>query len=252
MLLIWIIIFSILGSIGVIITVSIFLSLKEKTQRILIPSLISYATGTLLASALLGMIPEAISYIDPFLALLFVLCGLMLFFILEKLVVWRHCHNKNCDVHEAAGPILLIGDAFHNFIDGIVIAASFLISFPMGIAISLAVIAHEIPQEVGDFAILLESGYTKRKALTLNLLSSISTIPAAIIGYFLLDFLSSLIPFFIAISAASFIYIALTDLSPELQHQKVGLRASIRQICLIFIGILTIFLILSIKISKIF
>lgn len=246
MLLIWIIIFSILGSIGVIITVSIFLGFKEKTQRILIPSLISYATGTLLASAFLGMIPKAISYIDPLLALFFVLCGLMMFFILEKLVVWRHCHDKNCDIHEAAGPILLIGDAFHNFIDGIVIAASFLISFPMGIAVSLAVIAHEIPQEVGDFAILLESGYTKKKALILNLLSSICTVPASIIGYFLLDNLSSLIPFFIAISAASFIYIALTDLSPELQHQKVGLRVSIRQICLIIIGILTIFLVLSI------
>ena len=118
----------------------------------------------------------------------------------------------------------------------------------MGIAVSLAVIAHEIPQEVGDFAILLESGYSKRKALLLNLLSSVSTIPAAIIGYFLLDFLNSLIPFFIAISAASFIYIALTDLSPELQHQKFGLKVSIRQICLIIMGILTIFLILSIKV----
>ena len=248
MLLIWIILFSILGSVGVIITVSIFLGFKEKTQRILIPSLISYATGTLLASAFLGMIPKAISYIDPLHALMFVLCGLIVFFVLEKLVIWRHCHNSSCDVHEATGPILLIGDAFHNFIDGIVIAASFLISFPMGIAISLAVIAHEIPQEVGDFAILLESGYSKRKALILNLLSSISTIPAAIIGYFLLDFLNSLIPIFIAISAASFIYIALTDLSPELQHQKIGLRVSIRQICLLIAGILTIVLILSIKI----
>lgn len=236
--------FSVLGSVGAIISASILLLFKEKVQKKLVPCLISFAIGTLLAAALLGMIPKALSQSEPLLITSFILGGIILFFFLEKSILWRHCHNQDCELHSATGSILVIGDAFHNFIDGVVIAASFLISFPIGITASLSVIAHEIPQEIGDFAILLESGYSKRKAFLLNLLSSSFTIPAAIISYYLLDVVRSIIPYTLAISASSFIYIALSDLTPSL-HQKTGLGYNLRQIILIFAGIGTILLILS-------
>ncbi|MHA1437149.1 MAG: ZIP family metal transporter [Promethearchaeota archaeon] len=212
----------------------------------LISNLISYATGTLLAAALIGLIPHALEENDPRLILSFVLGGIILFFVLEKMIIWRHCHERECEIHGTAGPLIIIGDAFHNFIDGIVIAASFLISFPVGLAVSLTVIGHELPQEVGDFAILINSGYSKKKALIYNSLSGASTIPAAIIGYFILASIASLIPFIMAISAASFLYIALSDLTPNL-HQKVDLKDNLEQILLILLGIFTIWLILSIE-----
>ncbi len=244
MIILLVLLFSIIGSIGAILTAGIFLMFKNKIQKVLIPCLISYATGTLLTAALLGMIPKAISNGNPTLILLFVLGGIIIFFLLEKTVIWHHCHNEECSIHGAAGPILLIGDAIHNFMDGIVIAASFLISAHIGIIAGLSVIAHEIPQEIGDFGILLDSGYSKKKAFFLNTLSSSTTIPAALISYYILDLINSLVPFFLAISAASFIYIALTDLTPNL-HRKLGVIQSIRQIFLIFAGICTILLILS-------
>lgn len=235
-----------MGSIGAIITAGIFLLIKEKTQKLLIPCFISYATGTLLAGALLGMMTQGVINGNPLLVLSFVLGGIIIFFLLEKLVIWRHCHDDKCEVHGTPGPILLIGDALHNLIDGIVIAASFLTNFHIGVAISISVIAHEVPQEVGDFAILLHGGYSKRKAFGLNLLSSATTIPGAVISYFVLDKVSSIIPYIMAISAASFIYIALSDLTPEL-HQKSDLGTSLRQVILILAGIGTIVLILSLK-----
>lgn len=244
MIILLIFLFSILGSIGAIITASILLLFKGKIQMKLVSYLISYATGTLLAAALLGMIPEALSQNEPLIIMSFVLGGIILFFFLEKMVIWRHCHDIECEIHSAVGSILLIGDAFHNFIDGVVIAVSFLISIPIGIIVGLSVIAHEVPQEVGDFAILIESGYSKRKAFLLNLLSSSFTIPGALIGYCILDSISVIIPFVLAISAASFIYIALTDLTPNL-HRKIGLGNSIKQIIFIIGGIGTIILIIS-------
>ena len=244
MIILLIFLFSILGSIGAIITASILLLFKGKIQTKLVSYLISYAIGTLLAAALLGMIPNALSQNDPLIIMSFILGGIILFFFMEKIVIWRHCHDKDCEIHSAAGPILLMGDAIHNLIDGVVIAASFLISIHIGIVVSLSVVAHEVPQEVGDFAILIESGYSKRKAFLLNLLSSSATIPGALIGYCILEDISVIIPFVLAISAASFIYIALTDLTPNLHH-KTGFGNSLRQIILIFGGIGTIILILS-------
>jgi len=211
--------------------------------------LVAYATGTLLAAASLGMLPTAISKAGDAIQIVmaFFLGGLVFFFIIEKLVIWRHCHDAECvATGEAAGPIILIGDAFHNFIDGIVIAASFLINFTFGIAISLSVIAHELPQEVGDLAILIDKNYSKKKAFMYNTLSGLTTIPAAIIGYFLLEIISLAIPYVLAISAASFLYIALSDLTPEL-HQKLGLKHSLRQLILILAGIITMILVFMLK-----
>lgn len=239
-----IILFSFLGSIGAIMTAAVFLLLQKKIHKDFLSSLISYATGTLLAAALLGLIPHALTYISPLPVLFAVLVGIILFFSLEKLVIWRHCHDIECEVHGAAGPMILMGDAFHNLIDGTIIAAGFLVSIPLGIIVGLSVIAHEIPQEVGDFGILLHGGYSERKALFLNLLSSLSTVPGAIIAYFALDIIQTAIPYVMAISAASFLYIALSDLTPEL-HRKVGVGYALRQFLLMIAGVGTILLILQ-------
>ena len=235
MLLVWIIIFSSLGSIGAVITATVFLLMREPVQKLLIPCLISFASGTLLTAALLGLIPHALEHLDPRTTLSTVLVGIFLFFLLEKTVIWRHCHDMECEAHRTVGPMIIIGDAFHNAVDGLVIAGSFLISIPIGIAATISVIAHEIPQEVGDFALLLHSGYSKRKALILNLLSSITTIPVAILAYFALDTMRTVIPYVMAISASSFLYIALTDIYPEL-HSKVGLKDELREMIMMLLG----------------
>lgn len=242
----WIVLFSVLGSIGAILAAAGFIVLSEKFQKQLIYLLISYATGTLLTAALFGLIPEAIESVDhesPVIMMV-VLGGILFFFFLEKIVIWRNCSNEDCEVHSAAGPIVLFGDAFHNFTDGIVIAASFLTNFSIGIGVSLAIIAHEIPQETGDFGILLHGGYSKKKAFIYNTLSSIITIPSAIISYYILDVFTIIVPFALAISAASFLYIALSDLTPEL-HQKFKLKHTITQLILILTGIISMYLIIT-------
>lgn len=239
MLLGWIIAFSILGSLGAIAGAALILLFPERTWKMLLPLLISYATGTLLGAAFLGMIPQALRQATPMVTSGTVLAGIVLFFVLEKAAIWRHCHDAHCEVHGTPGPLLLIGDAFHNFVDGFVIAAAFHTSIPFGIAASLAVIAHEIPQELGDFAILLDSGYSRLKALFLNSLSSITTLPGAVIAHFFLAETGQAIPYILALSAASFIYIATADLVPGL-HRKTGVRQSLLQFTLLAAGIGTI------------
>jgi len=239
MLLAWIIVFSILGSVGAIAGAALLLLFPQGTRKILLPCLLSYATGTLLGAAFLGMIPHGLQQATPIAISGTVLAGIVLFFTLEKLIIWRHCHDAECEVHRAAGPLILIGDAFHNFVDGFVIAAAFLTSIPLGIAASLAVIAHEVPQEVGDFAILLENGYSKTRALLLNILSSLATLPGAVIAYFFLGATREAVPFILALSAASFIYIAIADLVPIL-HRQIGITSTLRQLGLMLAGIGTI------------
>ena len=239
MLLGWIIIFSILGSIGAIAGSAVMLLFPEHTRKTLLPCLISYATGTLLGAAFLGMIPNALQHATPMAISGTVLAGIVLFFLLEKIVIWRHCHEGDCEIHSSSGPLILIGDAFHNFVDGFVITAAFLTSVPLGITASLAVIAHEIPQEVGDFAILLKNGYSRVRALVLNTLSSLATLPGALIAYFFLGETREAIPFILALSAASFIYIATVDLVPSL-HREVGVKPALLQLILMLAGIGTI------------
>lgn len=239
MLLTWIIVFSMLGSVGAIAGAALLLLFQEGTRKTLLPCLLSYAIGTLLGAAFLGMIPNALQQNTALAISATVLAGIVIFFVLEKIIIWRHCHDAECEVHGAAGPLILIGDAFHNFVDGFVIAAAFLTSVPLGIVASLAVIAHEIPQEVGDFAILLENGYSRSRALVLNLLSSLTTLPGAVIAYFFLGATREAVPFILALSAASFIYIAIADLVPSL-HRQVGLKPALRQLILVLAGIGTI------------
>ncbi len=239
MLLLWIIFFSLLGSIIAVAGVSLLLFFPEGVRKTLVPCLISYATGTLLGAAFLGMIPHALEHAQAPPILATVLAGIILFFLLEKLILWRHCHNVECDIHGTAGPLILFGDAFHNFVDGVVIAAAFLTSIPLGVATALAVTAHEVPQEVGDFGILLNSGYSKQKALLYNTLSSITTLPGALIAYLYLEKAREVVPYILALSAASFIYIATADLIPTL-HKKAGLIVSVRQFILLLAGVGTI------------
>jgi zinc and cadmium transporter len=238
-MLFWIIGFSVLGSVGAVAGAALMLVFPEGIRRTLVSILVSYATGTLLGAAFLGMIPAGLEQAPARAIMATVLAGMVLFFVLEKLVLWRHCHDSGCAVHGQAGPLILIGDAFHNFVDGMVIAAAFLTSIPLGITAAFAVIAHEIPQELGDFAILLEGGYGRRKAMVLNGLSSIATVPGAVAAYFCLGEVSAAVPYILALSAASFIYIATADLIPGL-HRRATPAASLLQFLLLLAGIGTI------------
>ncbi|CAN0503703.1 unnamed protein product, partial [Phaeothamnion confervicola] len=163
-------------------------------------------------------------------------------FRVEKGRVWRHHHHQEHGsgeaCHEApAGALILVGDSFHNFLDGVLIAASFSADFHLGVVTSLAIIAHEIPQELGDFAILLHSGYTPRRAFTFNILTSLTMLVGATLAWFAMDAVRGMIPYFLAFTAASFIYIAVSDLMPTL-NRKIGLRDTIIQISLIALGLL--------------
>ncbi|MBU0663935.1 MAG: ZIP family metal transporter [Proteobacteria bacterium] len=238
-MLLWIIGFSLLGSVGAVAGAALFLFFPKGIRKTLIPYLISYATGTLLGAAFLGMIPAGLKLAPALAVTSTVLAGMVFFFLLEKFVLWRHCHDSTCEVHGRAAPLILIGDAFHNFVDGVVIAAAFLTSIPLGVTASLAVIAHEIPQEVGDFAILLDNGYGRTKAIVLNGLSAATTLPGAVVAYFWLGEMRTAVPYILAISAASFIYIAAADLIPGL-HRQVTAAASLRQLVLLLAGIGTI------------
>lgn len=235
MLLIWIIIFSVIGSVGSLIG-GMVLILKERwTQRIMF-CLISFATGTLLGAVFLGMLPRAMTKAHPSSVLGYVLVGIMLFFVLEKLLIWYHCHDETCEIHSAAPYLILFGDAFHNFLDGVVIAAGFLISIPFGIATSLAVVAHEVPQEIGDFAVLLHGGMGKRKAFLYNFLSALATLPGSFIAYGFANYVEKITPLILALAASSFLYIAIADLIPEI-HRKTPPGRGFYQIILMGFGI---------------
>lgn len=240
-----------MGSIGAICAAASFMLISEKFQKLMINILISYAIGILLTASLFGLIPEAIesSEGESHFIMLYVLGGIFFFFLLEKIIIWRNCQINGCEVHSAAGPIVLIGDAVHNFTDGIVITAAFLTDFTLGIVVGISILIHEIPQETGDFGILLHGGYSKKKAFTLNAISSSTTIFSAITSYFILDLFSGLTPYLLAISASSFIYIALTDLTPEL-HQHIKLKYGIRQSLLMLAGIITMILLISLSVHQ--
>ncbi len=238
-MLLLILLFSTLGSIGALLISALLLLFPESVRYRFVPNLVSYATGTLLGAAFLGMIPAGLKQAPVFLFSVSLLGGIILFFLMEKLVLWRHSHEDQVSSDTAVVPLILVGDAFHNLVDGVVIASAFLTSIPLGIGVSLAVIAHEIPQEVGDFAILLENGLSRGKALLLNGLASVTTLPGTLLAYLWLDKTSTLVPYVLALSSASFIYIALSDLTPGLRKDVRGM-ATLRQLLLLFAGIGTI------------
>jgi zinc and cadmium transporter len=248
----WILVSSLFGGL-VSVTAAGLVALNARTAWI--PMLISYAIGALLGAVFLEILPHAFELsrdVDTMAAT--VLFGILLFFVLEKLVLWRHCHGDECEAHAApvvhdhghdhgrSGLMIMIGDTFHNFVDGILIAAAFMIDFKLGAVTALAIIAHEIPQEVGDFLILLHSGYTKRQAFIFNLLSSLATLVGGVIAYFALQTVQNWIPTILGLAAASMIYVAVADLIPGL-HKRPELRATIQQVTLIALGIGSIWLV---------
>ena len=231
---------SLLGSCGGLIVASSLLLFTHRIRTRLIPWLVSYAVGALLGVALLALLPEALdSGVRPTLIFATLLVGIMTFFVLEKLVLLRHCHTDECQVHGATVPLVLIGDAFHNFIDGAIISAAVMTSIPLGVNTAVAVAAHEIPQEVGDVAILLGAGYSRGGALMLNLVSGGAGIVGAIVAYAAVGAIPGIRPYILAFSSASLLYIAMSDLIPDLHRGQIDANA-VRQVVLIGLGILTI------------
>jgi zinc and cadmium transporter len=211
-----------------------------------VPALVSFAVGALLGAVFLEILPHAIGAAGSLQAIFAtVLAGIFGFFVLEKLVLWRHCHVEDCEAHDhhadptdhgRSGLMIIIGDAFHNFVDGILIAAAFMQSTELGVVTAAAIIAHEIPQEIGDFVILLHSGYSKAAALALNLLSSLAMLAGALLAYFTLQAAQEWIATVLALAAASMIYVAVADLIPGL-HRRPELRATAQQVLLIATGV---------------
>ena len=262
-LLVLIIIFTAVGGILSVLAAAVFLLLRDEHREAVLPHGISFAIGALLAVAFWGLIPEAFEQVKPeqFQTLSgTILVGILGFFVLEKLLIWRHCHSGHCEAHtddghdhqghnhghshshsraKSAGALIILGASIHNFVDGVLIAAAFLTDVQLGIVTSLAVAAHEIPQEVGDFAILLDSGYSRGKALFYNVLASLTTVVGGVLAYFSLEDLHDTLPYFLALAASSFIYIAVADLIPSL-HTKTDIKTSLQQIVLIVMGVLLI------------
>jgi zinc and cadmium transporter len=214
-----------------------------------IQSLVSYAIGALLGAAFLEVIPHAFEHGEPHRVALSILGGILAFFVLEKLFLWRHSHEgheghgggqETAHGHShdqgRSGTLIMVGDTIHNFLDGILIAAAFLQDVKLGTITALAIVAHEIPQEVGDFVILLNSGYSRTKAFCLNILSSAATLVGGVLGYYSLQVIEGWTPVLLGIVAASMIYVAVADLIPGL-HRRTALRATVSQTILIALGI---------------
>jgi zinc and cadmium transporter len=210
-----------------------------------VPMLVSFAIGALLGAAFLEIIPSAFEQGEAHEVGMAILGGVFGFFVLEKLLLWRHCHTENCEVHDRhesvhdhgrSGTLIIVGDTVHNFVDGVLIAAAFLQGTELGVVTAVAIIAHEIPQEVGDFLILLHSGYSKAKAFLVNMLSSCATLAGGALGYYALQVIEGWTPVLLGIVAASMIYVAVADLIPGL-HRRPELRATMLQTVLIALGI---------------
>lgn len=248
----WIILFSLLGGVLSVLAASVFLMIPEPWRSRVLPHSVSFAIGALLGAAFLALLPHAITgepRVDIHDLGLTVLLGMLAFFLLEKMVIWRHCHTTHCEAHtphdhhnehKAAGTLILIGDGLHNLVDGVLIAAAFMTDIHLGIVTSLAVATHEIPQEIGDFAVLLDSGFSRARALWYNVLVSLTTVVGALLAYYSLAGMTQVLPYILAIAAASFIYIAVADLIPGL-HKRTQFSATVQQVLLIGAGILVIY-----------
>ena len=271
-LLAWIIFFTAIGGIASAAFAGLFLLVPEETGRRLMPHFISYATGALLGAALLALLPEAIEGVGPNGADgigVALLVGLGIFFVIEKLVLWWHTHSNGGHVaghahdHEhkhgthdhgshdhghgghdhgalsASGVLVIIGDSIHNALDGVLIAAAFLTSFPLGLMTTFAVAAHEIPHRVGDFAILVHSGMSRGRALVMNMATGLTSVLGGIAAYFGLQRALGALPYALALAAAGFLYIAVAGLIPGL-HRRADPRTSLAQVILMGLGVGTI------------
>ena len=230
---------SLVGGLGGLLLASGILLINDSIRLKLIPWLVSYAVGALLGVSMLALLPAALEDLPANRVFTILLCGILLFFVLEKLVLWRHCHVHECEVHDGSVVPVLVGDAFHNFVDGAVVAAAVMTSVPLGVSTAVAVAAHEVPQEIGDFAILLHAGYSRSRALAMNVLSAMASAVGAIAALVAFEITPRTLPYFLALSAASFLYVSMADLIPGLHRGRTD-ASSMRQILLIAAGVATV------------
>lgn len=221
-----------LGSFAGVLT----LSIKHEQLQHWLLSLVAVSAGTLLGAAMFHLLPEAAEGMDPQLLFGLVTISFVLFFFVEKVLHWRHCHEEDCELH-SLGWMNLLGDSLHNFIDGLVIGAAYATSVPLGVITSIAVVSHEIPQEIGDFGVLLHAGWPIKKALLANFLVAVTSVIGAIIGFYLAAQSTVFALYLMPIAAGGFIYIAASDLIPELRKEKSG-HGSIRSALLFVLGLL--------------
>jgi zinc and cadmium transporter len=232
---------SLLGGFGGLAVASSLLLVPERLRGRLIPWLVSYAVGALLGVALLELLPQALAKLEARRVFGALLVGILGFFVLEKLSLWRHCHTHDCDVHGSSAPLVLLGDAAHNFLDGAVIATAALTSVALAVSTAIAVLAHEIPHEVGDFAILLHAGHSRRRALLFNALSAAAGVAGAALTLIFLDLVPRFEPYCLAFATSSFLYVAMSDLIPDL-HRGTFDDNPVRQVLLVSAGIGTVML----------
>ncbi len=232
---------SLLGGFGGLAVAASLLVLPDAARARLVPWLVSYAVGALLGVALIELLPQALAGLSARRTFATLLFGILTFFVLEKLALWRHCHTSHCDVHGTSGPLVLLGDAAHNFMDGAVIGAAVVTSIPVAVSTAIAVLAHEIPHEVGDFAVLLHSGYSRSRALMYNAAAEAAGLVGAALAFTFVDSLPRIAPYFLAFATASFLYVAMADLIPDL-HRGTFDDNPVRQVLLVGAGIGTVLL----------
>jgi len=194
------------------------MSLKHKALQKVLLFLVAFSAGTMLGTSFFHLLPESLESLPTHLTFQLAFLSLVVFFLIEKILHWHHCHDADCHTH-SIGYMNLIGDGLHNFIDGMLIAATFSVSFPLGIAATVAIIAHEIPQEIGDFGVLLHSGFSKKNAILFNLVSALAAVAGAVVGILLLEQVTQLGKYLLPIAAGSFLYIGAADLLPELRKE---------------------------------
>tara|TARA_Y100000310_G_C20699789_1_gene828638 strand:+ start:6572 stop:7336 length:765 start_codon:yes stop_codon:yes gene_type:complete len=240
----WILLVTILNGLVALIGAFIFLSFKKSSHKSLI-YFVSFTTGALLGGAFIHFLPEAATELSLIKTTLLTLAGFIIFFLLETYLHWHHCHTHECDEHGHAkdntkpyAKLLLYGDSIHNFIDGVIIAGSFIISIPLGIITSILIIAHELPQEISDFAVLIYGGFSKKKALIYNFLSQLTAVLGGILGFLFIGVREQAI-YLLPIAAGGFLHIAISDLIPEIFKEKDPLKR-ITNMLIIVAGILVL------------
>ncbi|MBN1494914.1 ZIP family metal transporter [Candidatus Peregrinibacteria bacterium] len=213
----------------------LFLLFKHRTLKNITIILVALSAGALMGGAFLHLLPEAAEELDINIICIIVLLAFIFFFFMEKLLFWRHCHKGKCDVH-TFGYMNLVGDSIHNFIDGMVIASTFLIDYNLGVATTIAIALHEIPQEIGDFGVLIHAGFHRIKALLINYVVAFTVVLGAIAGYFLSFYSHAIIAYLIPFAAGGFIYIAASDLMPEIR-KETDLKKSLFAFLIFVLGI---------------
>jgi len=232
--LLWIIAATVLNSLVALVG-AVSLACSKNTLERILHALVGFSAGALLGGAFFHLLAESLEEIPAMEAFYILFAGFILFFLIERFLHWHHCHEGKCDVH-AFSYLILFGDAIHNFIDGIIIAAAFIVNFGVGIVTTVVVISHELPQELGDFGVLVYGGFDRKKALIYNFLAQLTSVLGGIIGFFLIGN-SGLSIYLLPFAAGGFIYIGASDLIPEL-HKQASMKKTIGAFAFFLLGIL--------------